>query len=266
MSGCFEKKKIALISTIVFLVIQLVVLAATSWVIDSMRASVYNLSQAQTTNTENAFRILLRQQSLQLEGIKGYFFKENHEASSSAQILKDKISTTYNFTSGRNIYLIDRQTGEILYPLGSGSPTSLAEMAEMSLNPDGMVLFANDLLRSQDFTHQEFLISLRNEPNATYAEAQDFTLYPIGTLNRNFVQKIILPRPAFGEKDYVVVTAFSETLIREIAESPQITNSIESINRNTLFLISILATVLVSAIVFSIINIFSVFQIYTKER
>ena len=57
MSGFLSKKKRILISTIMFLIVQLAVLGAASWVIDSIRSSVYDINQSQVYAADNAFKM-----------------------------------------------------------------------------------------------------------------------------------------------------------------------------------------------------------------
>ena len=106
MSGFLSKKKRILISTITFLIVQLVVLGAASWAIDSIRSSVYDINQSQVYAADNAFKIALKQQTLQLEGIKEYFLKEVKPDTDPVGILRDKVASTYNFTNAKNIYII----------------------------------------------------------------------------------------------------------------------------------------------------------------
>ncbi len=266
MSGFLSKKKRILISTITFLIVQLVVLGAASWAIDSIRSSVYDINQSQVYAADNAFRIALKQQTLQLEGIKEYFFKEVKPDTDPVSILRDKVASTYNFTNARNIYIIERQTGIIIYPTGSGYPKTTEEMIQSSSNPEAMTLFFNELLKSQDFTYHEYLISLHNDSHVNYTDSYDFEKYPLGTLNRNFVQKIVLPRPALGTNDYIIATSFPESLINDLSSSTKADIAIDNLTQNTIYLIIIMGVVLLSAILFSIVNLSIMFQIYAKVR
>lgn len=93
-------------------------------------------------------------------------------------------------------------------------------------NPTATREYIASLFWENDVLDNEYLINLWSEAGLSYSEASDLIAHPLGTANREFTQKIMLPLPSVGEQQIVVVLGVKE---QDIVDSlADVVNTVEN--------------------------------------
>lgn len=235
-----QKSKKLMLITVVFLVVQVVAISFGQAFVNSF-TSYISQNETQTKSAwASMFHFLLGAQSLHLENFAADFEEaevDTNEVAAIETALKKSAAVFSNLPNSTTIYVTNKQTRQMVFPK-SGAPINL-----QAVNLTTELLF-ND----ENYTGQSYIIALKKNPVLTYEQARDFYQNPLGTRDRTFIQKIVLPHPTKSSENYVVFAVFEERTLREIVENPVIAKTAnEAVN----FLIITFSLTLFSTIAFS---------------